>query len=219
MRFDCNRAWEAYLHDADMISPARLRFSAIRPDTCIPARYAAEHSDTAFLTDRLLHDLPSRGDGWCAHLTYIRPHPPFVAPAPYNNLVDPAAMPSAAPLSPIPSLRWPGKDLPPCQRYGGGFPDLEENAQTTAMMRAIYMGLVAELDHHFGRIVSWLRETGQYDSTTIIVTADHGEMLVISGLGQGALSGCCFSHPACHQAAESRRSDNGRSGCAAHRID
>ena len=179
MRFDCNRAWEAYLHDAgyDFTGSAEI-YRPSGPTPASPARYAAEHSDTAFLTDRLLQDLPSRGDGWCAHLTYIRPHPPFVAPAPYNNLLDPAAMPTAAPADTnAHPFDGPANIYRHVRDMVVGFPDLEENAQTTAMIRAIYMGRVAELDHHVGRIVSWLRETGQYDSTTIIVTADHGEML------------------------------------------
>ena len=45
------------------------------------------------------------------------------------------------------------------------------------MLRAVYMGLVAELDHHFGRIVEHLKSRGQYEDTLIVVTSDHGEML------------------------------------------
>ena len=30
------------------------------------------------------------GRPWCAHLSYLRPHPPFVVPEPYNTLYDPA---------------------------------------------------------------------------------------------------------------------------------
>jgi arylsulfatase A-like enzyme len=60
-----------------------------------PALYRAEDSDTAFLTDRTLEALDARRDGpWFAHVAYIRPHPPFVAPAPYNRLVDAAALAS-----------------------------------------------------------------------------------------------------------------------------
>ena len=29
-------------------------------------------------------------DGWFAHLSFIRPHPPFAVPAPYNTMYEPA---------------------------------------------------------------------------------------------------------------------------------
>lgn len=60
-----------------------------------PARYAAEDSDTAFLADRFMSDISKRPAGWFAFLAFIRPHPPLVAPAPYNTMYDPVAMPPA----------------------------------------------------------------------------------------------------------------------------
>ena len=186
MRFDCNRAWEAYLDTQGYdLGTGSAVYRPAGDTPASPARYAAAHSDTAFLTDRLLLDLPSRGDGWCAHVTFIRPHPPFVAPAPYNSLFDPAAMPPAREAA---SGQPPHPFDPPARQYRGvsdmvvGFDDLVHSPENTAMMRAIYMGLVAELDHHLGRIIGWLKETGRYEKTTIILTADHGEMLGDHGL-------------------------------------
>ena len=49
-----------------------------------PAPYAAADSETAFLTDAFLTWLDRRQEDapWFAHLSYIKPHPPLVAPAP-----------------------------------------------------------------------------------------------------------------------------------------
>ena len=44
-------------------------------------------------------------------------------------------------------------------------------------MMATYFGLIAEVDHHLGRIVDDLKATGQYDRTLIVFTCDHAEML------------------------------------------
>ena len=44
-------------------------------------------------------------------------------------------------------------------------------------MRATYYGLVNEVDYQLGRIIAYLKDTGQYDRTLIIVTSDHAEML------------------------------------------
>jgi arylsulfatase A-like enzyme len=44
-------------------------------------------------------------------------------------------------------------------------------------MRAVYLGLAAEVDHHIGRLLQYLKDRGRYEDTLIVVTADHGEML------------------------------------------
>jgi arylsulfatase A-like enzyme len=41
----------------------------------------------------------------------------------------------------------------------------------------VYFGLITEVDAHIGRVVQFLKDSGQYDDTLLIVTADHGEML------------------------------------------
>jgi arylsulfatase A-like enzyme len=44
-------------------------------------------------------------------------------------------------------------------------------------MRAAYFCLIAEVDYQVGRIVQYLKETGQYERTLIVFTSDHAEML------------------------------------------
>ncbi len=181
MRFDVSRVWKTYLGGQGYdVGAGDDIFKPAGASPASPARYAAEHSDTAFLTDRLLADLPTRPGGWCALLTFIRPHPPFVAPEPYNSLVDPAAMPPAIAAG---SEAGEHPFDAPARTFRGigdmvvGFDDLADSPENTAMMRALYMGLVAELDHHIGRIITWLKDTGRYEQTAIVFTADHGEML------------------------------------------
>ncbi len=43
-------------------------------------------------------------------------------------------------------------------------------------INAYYDGEIAYADHHFGRLLAWLRERGWTDHTWIAVTADHGEL-------------------------------------------
>ncbi len=180
MRFDTNKSWKDYLREKnykfDKLSEI---FEPIDKKVNAPAQYSAEDSDTAFLTDCLLDDLPKRKHGWCAHVTYVRPHPPFVAPAPYNSLISPNEMPIAHPLDT--SGKHPFDDISKQFRLVKdmviGFGDLKECPEITSEIRAVYMGLVAELDTQLGRVFQWLKETKQYDETLIIITSDHGEML------------------------------------------
>jgi len=200
MRFEGDYAeWETYLkaqgYDVPPY-PDLYRPTGDSPDS--PAMYAAEHSDTAFLTDRTIEDLSQRAPGWFAHLTYIRPHPPFVAPAPYNTLYHAEDMPSGMQAT---NANW-HPFLSSAQAVGRvastvvGFPDLEASDDTTRMMRALYFGLANEVDHHIGRLIGWLKDSGQYDDTLIVLTADHGEMLGDYNLwGKRSFHDGCFHVP------------------------
>jgi hypothetical protein len=67
-----------------------------------PCRIPKELSDSAFFTERALTYLKGRnGKPWFLHLGYYRPHPPFIAPAPYHAMYSPGAMPP-----PIRRARW-----------------------------------------------------------------------------------------------------------------
>lgn len=149
-----------------------------------PALYRAEDSDTAFLTDRFLATMPAyKEKNWFAHLTYIRPHPPLVAPAPFNDMYDPAELPLptrlADPASEAAVHPFFGPTLEQKTPAGNvvGFPNLQPTDENIQTLRSIYLGLITEVDLHIGRVISFLKDSGQYDDTLIVVTADHGEML------------------------------------------
>lgn len=149
-----------------------------------PAIYSAEHSDTAFLTNRFLQQIPAYANqGWFAHLTYIRPHPPLVAPAPYNRMYDPSLLPLPSRMETAEQEAELHPFCAPAQQHARaadfveGFEDLEIDTAAIQTLRAVYLGLATEVDHHIGRVVQFLKESGQYDNTLLVVTADHGEML------------------------------------------
>ncbi|MDJ0629653.1 MAG: sulfatase-like hydrolase/transferase [Rhodobacter sp.] len=185
MRMEENRAWLAYLHSKGYRLPQSQEIWVPAGDRiAAPAFYRAEDSDTAFLTDCCLNALAVRRDQrWCAHLTYLRPHPPFVAPAPYNEMYDPAGLP-------LPHRPFSREEEAASHPYFGpllekdharqtviGFPDLGDDIDTVQQLRALYFGLATEVDHHLGRILDWLKHSGQWDDTLVIVCGDHGEML------------------------------------------
>lgn len=161
-----------------------------------PAIYDAESSDTAFLTDGFLKWVQVQDPGWFALVTYIRPHPPFVAPEPYNDMFDPAEMPPPA----TSDLAHPFLEVAHQASHPAltvvGFLDLEDTPQTVSDLRAVYLGLAAEVDTHVGRILDWLEESGTLDKTLVVLTADHGEMLGDHGLwGKGTFHEAAFHVP------------------------
>ena len=151
-----------------------------QPAITDPAMYSAADSDTAYLTDRTLEAMSARVfEPWFAHLTYIRPHPPFVAPAPYNRLVSPADVPApnrSRPDHPFIDA-WFSAPTQKSMFWGFDGDCAGLGDDTAAEIRAVYLGLAAEVDHHLGRVLDWLDATGQADDTLVVVTGDHGEML------------------------------------------
>ncbi|MEZ5862058.1 MAG: alkaline phosphatase family protein [Geminicoccaceae bacterium] len=151
-----------------------------------PARFAAEHSPTAFLTDRAIDYLSVRRDqDWFMHVAALAPHPPFIAPAPYNTRFGPGDVPPPVrePSLEAASARHPllayllrhTKQIDYIRAGRGLVADLGE--ADIRQVRATYYGMISETDHHFGELVRYLKKTGQYDDTLIIFTSDHGEQL------------------------------------------
>lgn len=52
-------------------------------------------------------------------------------------------------------------------------------------VRALYDGALRSVDAEIGRLVDFLKASGRWDSTLIVVTADHGEDLYEDGMLQG----------------------------------
>jgi len=51
------------------------------------ARISEKHSETAFMTNRAMEFIEeSSNNPWFLHLSYIKPHWPYIAPAPYHNM-------------------------------------------------------------------------------------------------------------------------------------
>lgn len=190
MRFDTSYPWVANLeskgYDVSGYWPLYYPVGddGGRPED--PPKYSAQDSDTAFLTDETIKHLNVRkSQDWVAHVTYIRPHPPLHAPHPWNSLHAAEDMPEARAIENLaaeravhpvvdamfaePSLRYMYKGFD--GRLDAMSPEIRQS------MRAVFLGLAAEVDHHLGRLFDWLKDTGQWDDTLIIVTSDHGEML------------------------------------------
>lgn len=180
---------------ADVFRPDLTRPNATGGAGGHPARYDAADSDTAYMTDRFLSWQREQSPGWCALLCYLRPHPPTIAPAPWNNAVAPGdlapplrhARPSAeAEVHPFMAHQIAsGQAGPKCSPgLTGAVADVAEADWRS--LRAIHLALMAELDAHVSRIVARLKDSGQWDDTLVLFSSDHGEMM--------------FDHHLCNQA-------------------
>ncbi len=130
----------------------------------------AEHSMAAFLTDRFLDWLDAQEGPWFAHLSHLRPHPPYAAAGAFSRLYPPEATPPAIPTG--------GPDHPLAQAMRAiPATAAPSDPADLARMRAQYFGMVSEVDSQLGRVWAALEASGAWDETFIVVTADHGELL------------------------------------------
>ena len=155
--------------------------------TNAPPVYSAEQTQTAFLTNEFIRWLDEQvGERpWFAHLSFIRPHPPFIVPAPYNTMFAPdevdgfaRAEHRVAEAKGHPLMEYfleharadhfvPGAD--------GRVAELSE-AQFR-QIKATYYGMIAEVDAQLGRVFDAIMARGEWDDTLIVFTSDHAEML------------------------------------------
>lgn len=149
-----------------------------------PARIAEEHSETAYMTNRAMDFIDEAGDTpWCLHLSYIKPHWPYIAPAPYHALYGPEHL--------IPANRHEDERHDPHPVYAA-FLNHEESDnfardEVRETVIPAYMGLIKQIDDHLARLWLFLEERGLFENTMIVVTSDHGDYLGDHWLGEKEL--------------------------------
>ncbi|MET0943008.1 MAG: alkaline phosphatase family protein [Mesorhizobium sp.] len=149
--------------------------------------YSKDETPAAFLAGEFIRWLgeQERATPWFAHVSFLSPHPPFIVPEPYNTMYDASDGPafdrastSDAEASVHPFLAYElsrqrqDNFLPGA---GGRVTDWDEDA--FRKIRAIYYGMVSEVDAQLGNVLSALRLAGMWENTIIILTSDHAEMM------------------------------------------
>jgi arylsulfatase A-like enzyme len=142
-------------------------------DVPAPLAIPAEHHDTVFMTDHLIDYVEAQGETpWVAHLSLLRPHPPWVAPAPYNSFYDPASLPSFVRAE---TLEHEGSQHPWLAYQLARRDARAPEERKMRRLRSSYYALMSEVDAELGRLFEFLRACGRLDDTLILFTSDHGE--------------------------------------------
>jgi arylsulfatase A-like enzyme len=140
-----------------------------------PLVYPQAEDDTAFLVNRLMDYIAAAKGPFVAHLSLLRPHPPFVAPEPYNAMYDPISVPGftrcATPDEEARQHPWLAHQL---SRRLFRAP---ANEKKLRRMKAVYYGLMSEVDTEIGRLLHFVKEQGLWEKTLIVFTSDHGEQM------------------------------------------
>lgn len=149
-----------------------------------PARVAEEHSETAYMTNRALDFIKEQGeDPWCLHLSYIKPHWPYIVPSPYHEMYGDDHR--------LPLVRSEDERSDPHPVYQAFMNHNSGQAfsreEVCDAVIPTYMGLVKQIDDHLGRLFDYLEEAGRMDDTMIVFTSDHGDYLGDHWLGEKEL--------------------------------
>ena len=146
-----------------------------------PARVREEDSETPYMTRRAMDFIMEAGDKpWCLHLSYIKPHWPYIAPAPYN------AMYGASDVLPVSRSEEERRNPHPLlaefmeRRVGTTFAREEVREEVIP----VYMGLIKQIDDQLGLLFRFMEDRGLLDKTLIVFTSDHGDYLGDHWMGE-----------------------------------
>lgn len=152
--------------------------------------YVTEH-----YTDKMLEYLQSNEDGkpWFAYMPYTSPHWPLQLPEAwldryegkysmgYDALREQRFL-GASKAGVLPENSSLDSYKPQTEPWN----DLNEDEQRLYIRaQGIYAGMVEYLDMSIGRVISYLRDSGQLENTVVIFTADHGASSGEHGVSTG----------------------------------
>lgn len=126
----------------------------------------------------LQEEAPAHAEPWTLFASWVCPHPPFIAPPEYLALYDPDAISLPVGWREDEWVRHPAFELRRRIMH------LQEPLDEATLRRAIcaYYALVSFMDAQIGEVLSTLDAAGLTDSTRILYTNDHGDMVGKHGL-------------------------------------
>jgi arylsulfatase A-like enzyme len=180
--FDAKNPWEQWANsgaDAD----GTLLNGWLLSHANKPARIPEEHSETPYMTRRAMEFMRAAevdGRPWCLHLSYIKPHWPYIVPAPYHDMFGSADV--QAPIRNVDEMSAPHALYQAFmeERFSKAFS--RDDVRTRVI--PAYMGLIKQIDDQLGVLFAFMKAQGLMDNTMIVFTSDHGDYLGDHWLGE-----------------------------------
>lgn len=178
--YHANNAWHDFANSGTGAAGTVLSGWKLR-NSRLAARVDAAHSETAWATDTAVDFIREQGDKpWCLHLSYIKPHWPYIAPAPYHEAYGDGDV--------LPSVKSQAEreDQHPVYRAFRNHAESQAFSRDEVRLAVIpsYMGLVKQIDDNIGRLIDFLKRSGRLEDTLIVFTSDHGDLLGDHWLGE-----------------------------------
>ena len=152
-----------------------------------PANIREEDSETPWLTRQAMQFIDQAEGPWCAHVSFIKPHWPYIVPAPYHAMYGANHVPApkrheAERTDPHPVL---------AAYYRTGVAQAFQRDEVRQKVIPAYMGLIKQCDDQLGVLLDHLEATGRMEDTMIVLTSDHGDYLGDHWLGEKDLFHDC----------------------------
>lgn len=110
-------------------------------------------------TDMFTDWVAEQSDSWAACINYMDAHLPYEPSPKFDRWDDGTAR----------SLQDDCKDQ--VWEFNGG----DRPVWQMSGFEALYDGAIRQIDHEIGRLIDALKNSGEWDNTLLVVTADHGE--------------------------------------------
>lgn len=176
--YDTDNPWAIYANGS--VENGRLASGWFLENADKPANIAEEDSETPWLTREAIKFMEQADGPWCAHVSFIKPHWPYIVPAPYHDMFGPEDVQEL--------IRDEAEREDPHPVYEAFFNNgiaktfQNEEARTKAIIA--YMGLIKQCDDQLGVLLDYLEESGRDKDTVVVLTSDHGDYLGDHWLGE-----------------------------------
>lgn len=147
----------------------------------------AAHSVEAWTGDEALCFFAERDTSrpFFLQLSFHRPHDPYAPPKEMAGLYDSETL--DLPDSAVDYLARKFAGKPELQRTyinesTGGYPYRPVDESDLRRQLGHYYALITMIDQQIGRVLRYLRETGEYENTIVVYHADHGDFAGEHGL-------------------------------------
>jgi arylsulfatase A-like enzyme len=147
----------------------------------LPADIPEEMSETPYMTRRAMEFMEGAGNQpWMCHLSFIKPHWPYIVPAPYHDMYGPEHI--------IPAVRSEAEKDDPQPVFGAYMESriCRSFSRDKVRDRVIpaYMGLIKQIDDQLGLLFDWMEDRGMMEDTMIVMSSDHGDYLGDHWMGE-----------------------------------
>ena len=180
--YDGENPWHDYAN-AGIDQEGQIASGWLYENATLPANIKEEDSETPWLTRQAINFIESRKDQdtpYLCHLSYIKPHWPYIVPAPYHDMYTSKDF--------VPVNRHPDELVDANPLYAAFANNIigQTFHRTEAREAALtaYMGLIKQIDDQMGVLFSYLEDNQLMQDTIIVITSDHGDYMGDHWLGE-----------------------------------
>jgi len=176
--YDTDNPWAIYANGS--VTNGRLASGWFIENADKPANIREEDSETPWLTREAIKFIDQAEGRWCAHVSFIKPHWPYIVPAPYHDMYGPDD------IQPLIRDEVERQNAHPVYEafFSNKIAETFQNDEARTKAIIAYMGLIKQCDDQLGVLLDHLEATGRDKDTVIVLTSDHGDYLGDHWLGE-----------------------------------